>query len=232
MTFCDDGGEQSDVLARVHHRPFESGRPVRALRTYKGQRNFVGEWWSATTGDHVGFESWVERDRLMELDFVRESVGIASQPFRLGLRVGERAVAHTPDYFVRCGDGTGWVVDVRPDALVGEHDAAVFAATGRCCEAAGWRYTRVGELDPVFAANLRWLAGYRHRRCLDSAIAAVVAEVLAAAPMPIGTLAERCGPPIVVLPTIFHLIWIHRIATDLGSVPLSLASVVRGRSAA
>jgi hypothetical protein len=28
-----------------------------------------GLWWSATTGGHVGFESWLERDQVMALDF-------------------------------------------------------------------------------------------------------------------------------------------------------------------
>ena len=30
----------------------------------KGQRHLSGLWWSATTGGHVGFESWLERDLL------------------------------------------------------------------------------------------------------------------------------------------------------------------------
>jgi hypothetical protein len=36
---------------------------------YNGQRNFPGLWWSATMGRHVGFESWLERDHAMLLDF-------------------------------------------------------------------------------------------------------------------------------------------------------------------
>ena len=36
--------------------------------------------------------------------------------------------------------------------------AAVFAVTARFCAQVGWEYQRVGELDPVRAANLRWLA--------------------------------------------------------------------------
>lgn len=34
----------------------------------------------ATTGAHVGFESWLERDHLMLLDFDPGVVGIAAQP--------------------------------------------------------------------------------------------------------------------------------------------------------
>ena len=35
---------------------------------------------------------------------------------------------------------------------------------GRACALAGWDYQRIGALDPVLAANLRWLSGYRHPR--------------------------------------------------------------------
>lgn len=35
------------------------------------------------TGGHVDFESWLERDHVMALDFDAAVVGIASQPFWL-----------------------------------------------------------------------------------------------------------------------------------------------------
>ena len=55
--------------------------PVRGFPSYKGQRNHVGRWWTATTGSLVGYESWLERDWLMLLDFDPDVVGIAAQPF-------------------------------------------------------------------------------------------------------------------------------------------------------
>jgi hypothetical protein len=36
---------------------------------------------------------------------------------------------------------------------------------GQACAEVGWQYRLVGEIDPVRVTNLRWLAGYRHRRC-------------------------------------------------------------------
>src|SRR6185312_8669804 len=38
--------------------PFEECMPVRGFPSYKGQRNHVGRWWTATTGSLVGYESW------------------------------------------------------------------------------------------------------------------------------------------------------------------------------
>ena len=48
---------------------FELAAPVRLLRSRHGQRHLPGRWWSATDGGHVGYESWLERDHVMLLDF-------------------------------------------------------------------------------------------------------------------------------------------------------------------
>jgi hypothetical protein len=46
----------------------EAFAPVREFRWTRGQRHLPGLWWSATTGSHVGYESWLERDHVMLLD--------------------------------------------------------------------------------------------------------------------------------------------------------------------
>ncbi len=100
---------------------FESAVPWRGFSSYRGQSSFSGWWWSATTGAHVGFESWLERDQLMLLDFDPGVVGICSQPFRLSWRDADGARRrHVPDYFARLADGSGLVVDVRADDRIAE----------------------------------------------------------------------------------------------------------------
>ncbi|MFD7136847.1 hypothetical protein [Streptomyces sp. NPDC059894] len=44
---------------------FEEAVPVRPFRWPPGGRHFPGWYWAATTGQHVGFESWLERDHLV-----------------------------------------------------------------------------------------------------------------------------------------------------------------------
>lgn len=56
------------------------------------------------------------------------------------------------------------VLDVRPDERIEPEDAAKFAVTAMACARVGWGYEWVGVLDPVLAANLRWLSGDRHPR--------------------------------------------------------------------
>ncbi|MGW3655027.1 TnsA endonuclease N-terminal domain-containing protein [Streptomyces sp. NPDC005151] len=51
-----------------------------------------------------------------------------------------KTVRHTPDFFVRRLDGTGLVVDVRPDNRIEPRDAMKFAATAAACRLVGWDF--------------------------------------------------------------------------------------------
>lgn len=209
--------------------PFELVRPIRRIASFKGQRNFTGLWWSSTTGDHVGFESWVERDHLMALDRDPRVVGLSSQPFEMTLTVAGRAVRHVPDYFVRYASGAGLVLDVRPDALVKPDDAATFLATAAACELVGWSYERRGDPEPVLTANLRWLAGYRHARLAgpDDRWESLMGFLDRVGPTRIGSLAAGVGlASVVVLPSIYHRLWRGDLDADLGLRPMSLNTLV------
>ena len=53
---------------------------MRGFASFQGQRNWPGWWWFSRTGEHVGYESWVERDVLMALDADPGVEAVASQP--------------------------------------------------------------------------------------------------------------------------------------------------------
>lgn len=55
-----------------------------------------GWWWSATTGGHVVFESWVERHHIMEFDRAPEVIGLAGQPFALVWAERLKRRSHVP----------------------------------------------------------------------------------------------------------------------------------------
>jgi len=153
--------------------PFERCAPVRGFTFRKGQRHLPGRWWSATDFAHVGYESWLERDHLMLLDFDPAVVALASKPFRLSWTSGDgTARSHIPDFFARRNDTTALVVDCRPAERIKPRDAAAFAATEQVCALLGWDYRVSGALDPVMTGNVRWLAGYRHPRHRVASVAA------------------------------------------------------------
>jgi hypothetical protein len=92
-----DGGERRGCLDVLWSERFEHALPVRAFGSFKGQRSFQGIWWFATTGGDVRFESWVERDTLMLLDFDPGVVAVAAQPFWLSWADQRGHRRHAPD---------------------------------------------------------------------------------------------------------------------------------------
>lgn len=186
---------------------------VRPFRWSRGERHFSGWYWAATTGRHVGFESWLERDRLVLMDFDPGMVGIASQPFWLHWHDGERERRHAPDYLVRRADGSAVVVDVRADERVGPRDAEAFEVTRLACCQAGWGFERVGVPEEVLLANVRWLSRYRHPRCRRGQVADRLREVFAA-PVPLMAGADAAGDRLEMLPVLFHLLWFRELAAE------------------
>ncbi|MFD5565867.1 TnsA-like heteromeric transposase endonuclease subunit [Kitasatospora griseola] len=225
LDFVDAGERCRLPLGQAWDRRFESTDPVREFRWAKNGQSFAGWYFSATVGGHVGYESWLERDRLILLDREPEVVGIASQPFWLHWHDGLRRRRHAPDYFVRLADGRGRVVDVRAGNRIERADAEAFAATERACRAVGWEFVRVGEPDPVVMENVRWLSRYRRRRCADPDVGARLLDVFAD-PRPLRAGAARAGDPLMVLPVLFHLLWHGDLVADLESAPLSSTTLV------
>ncbi|WP_045747974.1 TnsA-like heteromeric transposase endonuclease subunit [Actinoplanes rectilineatus] len=228
LAFIDaDGVRCREPLLTSWNTPFERCGQIRRFTSRRGQRSFSGLWYFATSHEHVGYESWLEHDRLILLDADPDVVAVASQPFWLCWQDDEeRPVRHAPDYFVRRRDGTAVVIDVRADERIGPKDAAKFTATARACESVGWGFERVGALDPVLATNLRWLSGYRHQRYHRPGHAEQLRRVFAR-PVPLMEGASEVGDPLGVLPTLFHMLWLRELQTDLRSSPLNETSLIR-----
>jgi hypothetical protein len=227
VTFRSIGRELVTAnLADAWSQRFESLPPVRVPRAFKGQRNFAGSWWFATTQSHVAYESWLERDHLMLLDFAPEVVAVAAQPFTAALSTPAGLRNHTPDYFVRMSDGTGVVIDVRPDARAAK-DADVFDATAAACAQVGWDCQRLGDITPVLAANVRWLSGYRHPRCRGEHVANALIEAATRSELTVGALASAVGDPVVVLPCLFHLLWSGELDAGIRTSRLTMNTPVQ-----
>jgi hypothetical protein len=221
-----DGTWQREPLLACSQVRLEDTLPARPFRFEKGLKSFAGWWYFATTAAHVGFESFLERDHLMLMDFDPAIAAVASQPFWLRWRDGQgQARRHAPDFFARRVDGTAVVVDVRPDDRIPERDAEAFAMTALACGEASWEYGRRGDLNPVLTANVRWLSRYRHPRCLIPQVASVLLEIFAGE-RGLFEGAEAAGDRLRVLPVLFHLMWLRQLTADLQGRPLGAATVV------
>jgi hypothetical protein len=118
------------------------------------------------------------------------------------------------------------VIDVRADDRIEPADAEAFEATARACAEVGWVFHRVGAVDAVLVANVRWLSRYRHPRCgTRRDVADRLLEVFAD-PMPLFEGAAQVGDRLAVLPVLFHLMWGQALVADLAGGPLRPSSLV------
>lgn len=195
----------------------EDLQPVSAFPVVPGRRWGPGLWWSATTGGHVHAGSSAMRAQLTVLDRDPRVTGMAGRPVRLLWRESAgRVRTWTPQLFARYTDGTALLADCPGHPEAGGQRALTAAAVlGEACADVGWTYQRLLPLDEVPAANLKWLAGYRHPR--NAGRPGLMAAVLEAftAPRPLIDGAEAAGDPIEVLPVVFHALWNRSLDVSL-----------------
>ncbi|BFV54901.1 hypothetical protein KCMC57_up00050 [Kitasatospora sp. CMC57] len=112
---------------------------------------------------HYGFGAM--RTQVMLLDHDPQVVALACSPVELAWLGEDGIVAvHAPRLMARLRDGSDLLVDCAgsegvPARLV-DHAAAMAAAA----RTVGWDYRITRPPDPVLAAHVRWLSGYRHPR--------------------------------------------------------------------
>ena len=226
LVFSLNGTQVRRPLAMAWDAPFEAVGPVREFSWRKDGPGFAGWYYSVTGRDHVGYESWLERDRLILLDRDPQVTAIVSQPFWLHWDTENGMRRHAPDYFVRLADGRVRIVDVRAEDDMDEATRESFAATERACAAVGWEFEWVGRPEPVFMANVRWLSRYRRPRSgRPAAVAARLLEVFSE-PKGMWDGAEQVGDRLQVLPVLFHLLWSGALETDLEGCLMGTGSVV------
>ncbi|MFF7098362.1 TnsA-like heteromeric transposase endonuclease subunit [Streptomyces rubradiris] len=127
-----------------------------------------------------------------------------------------RVLTWVPQLFARYTDGGALLADcpamASPATGRGERAAAVLEAA---CAAVGFAYRRLVPPDKTVAANVRWLAGYRHPRHRDAG--GLEQGVLAAftAPRPLMAGAAAAGEVLTALPVAYHALWSGRLTADL-----------------
>lgn len=193
-------------------------KPWRTFRNRHGQKHHSGYYWCATTGGHVLYESRLELARLVLADFDPEVVAIAAQPFRIRARIDGRARRHVPDYLLVRTDRSVTVVNVKPASQLAKPEIAeALAWPTKLIEEHGWTHEIWSGEDPVYLANVRFLASQRR----DGLVADEVLDAALAAAAEGGTILElllrlqESWDPALLKPAILRLLWQQRITTNL-----------------
>jgi hypothetical protein len=203
--------------------------PVRRAGVYRRQRHMPGLWFSTTVGRFVEYESLLERDWLLLLDFDRDVEWMCEQPLRLSyVKNGQRA-SHVPDLLVWRA-GTPELCDVKSEErLEDPRFLAQVEATGRACAEAGFVYRVLSEPDQQLLVNVRWLAGFRESpRDPDGERGRILSLLWVGASM-IAELLAGAVEPALARPVLMHLLWTGEVMVDV-TEPISDTSRVWRRA--
>lgn len=213
-----DGTAVEQPLKRLRPAQVVRAKPWRTFRNRHGQKHHSGYYWCATTGGHILYESRLELARLMLADFDPEVVEIAAQPFRIRARVAGRARQHVPDYLLVRADRSVTVVNVKPASQLAKPEiAAALAWPTKLIENHGWAHEIWSGENPVYLANVRFLASQRRDglvadELLDAALSAAAGGVTV---RELTLRLQTSWDPALLKPAVLKLLWQQRITTDL-----------------
>jgi hypothetical protein len=223
-----DGAPVTRVLAEVGVDQLRRCCPVRVPGAYRGQRHMPGRWFSTTASRFLEYESLLERDWMLLLDFDREVDGICEQPLSLSYVRDGRAARHIPDLLVWRG-GAAELCDVKSvERLADPLFVAQVRATSLACAEAGIGYRVLSEPDRQLLANVRWLAGFRERPPDPDGDRARMLTLLASGPCTVAELLADAQEPMLARPVLMHLLWTGDASAGLTG-PVEDRSVLSGR---
>jgi hypothetical protein len=156
------GGEEiRGCLADLSLGVLRRCAPVRMPGVYRRQRHMPGRWFSTTARRFLEYESLLERDWMLLMDFDREVEWVCEQPLRLRYLKDGLAASHVPDLLVWRG-ARPELCDVKSEERLDDPEFKVqVRATGLACAEAGLGYRVLSGPERQLLVNVRWLAGFR-----------------------------------------------------------------------
>jgi hypothetical protein len=225
---CVGGEEVRGCLADLSLDVLRRCEPVRTTGVYQRQRHMPGRWFSTTSGRFIEYESLLERDWMLLMDFDREVEWICEQPLRLRYVKDGKPASHVPDLLVWRHGGPE-LCDVKSTDRV---DDPVFRAqvdaTERACAEAGIAYRVLSEPDRQLLANVRWLAGFRERPPDPDGEHPRMLAIAAAGSCTIAELMSGAREPMLARPVLMNVLWAGDALVDV-TVPIDEESAVWAR---
>lgn len=193
----------------------EQLNPWRAPACFKGQVNMPGYFWVSQTKQLVFYESRLEMAALKQMDFEEDITYALAQPFHLAFVASGRRANHVPDFFIWRKGSRPLLVNVKPRKYMEKpHNQAAFAACRELAAHLRIESRVVCEPDPIYFANVRWLAGFRRQPYLFDEIAPALLRRLASGPMEFGVWVRMPFEEALVRPVAFHLLWNRFVEFD------------------
>lgn len=212
-------------------------KPVRSVPL--GRRSVTGRLARGKNGSSVAFESTLERDFFLILEFDPTVLDYWEQPVRIEYEARGRIRTYTPDVFVRhlrdAIPGINlrpWLCEVKPLAVLRAEKAALepkFRAAEEFARKRGWEF-RVfteREIRGPYLENAKFLLPYRNAPPDTAHVRLLLELVLDVEETDPEELLRRVTSDkwerATVVPALWHLVATKRIGTDL-TLPLTMRS--------
>jgi len=200
-----------DALGAVDPCKLKSVRSPGAHRT---QKNIPGYFWMAQTEQHVWYESRLELMILKTIDHEREVRGAISQPLLLSFEINGKKRRHVPDFLFPLKSGSALLLNVTSKRrLTAERNCENFEVCRSVADRLGWEYVTRTEPTLIYAANVKWLNGYKrppwHLERYRAQLLHRAEEGLT-----IAQVLRDLDPDALARPALFHLMWARQVGFD------------------
>lgn len=206
--------------------------PVRKIP--KNYRSVTGRFSSQKNNRAMAFESTLERDLFLSLEFDDTVVSYEEQPLTINGEVGGPIRQYTPDCLAQHVDGMETLYEVKYVADL-EKDAEVlalrFAIAERYAHERGMKFRVVSELDIRGARleNQRFLYSFSSLpKNLENLRHIILSQLKN--PLPLETLLANLAPDrmkqALYIPAIWHLVFVGTLCVDM-SIPVSNKTIIK-----
>lgn len=188
----------------------------------------MGRFPSSKSNRSVHWESQLERDFLIHLEFDPDVLGFREQPVTVDLTIAGRRRRYTPDLYVERRAGR-WIYEVKPADKVAAADVApVLEAAAAHFMKSGFNYSVVTEHEirrQPYLHNIHLLLRYRDVIVSQGAKDTAVALLSATQELTLAELAEKLADHGGAT-AVFAMVLSNHLPFDLTAVRLSPSAVV------
>ncbi|ABB33261.1 TnsA endonuclease [Geobacter metallireducens RCH3] len=209
--------------------------PVRKIpKTY---RSISGRFPSAINGRCIGYESKLERDYYLRLEFDQTIASYEEQPIRLSGSVDGKEVSYTPDCLVKFLDGKPpRIVEVKSQEELDKKAEDLerrFSLARNHVEGQGGEFVIINEKDIYDDALANYRLIYRFVKPppnIETKRKLIIGILEHAGPLPLRDLLKSLGEDRIAQAhftrAIWHMLYTREIEADL-SKPISHSTILR-----
>jgi len=195
-------------------------------------RNTIGRFASLKMGQQISYESTLERDLLLLLDFDPNVTWIEEQPVTIHYRHQGKKRRYTPDLHT-IERGQHIVYECKPRALVNKAQNQIKFEAGRdWCAERGWSFQVVTDQDlwsNYRVQNVELLTQFaRHAVGPEQKERLRTVLTTAGGPLPLADLLAAAAPewPQSLLVPLLHMAYHHELVLPLDDAPIGPAAPV------